>query len=266
MNSTHCRFCNGVDFDELTQYDERTKQTLLWRSCSCGFVSQLPYSNDVEQVKAYGIHFDILDPEFKPWHDWDGLVKSCEHNANLMDKYKGIYPQRRYLEIAAFSGFLMEQMRRRGWNVRGQELTQHGCDEGANHGLPIECASVFNWEPNAVFDIISMREFIEHVWDFRELVARCYRWQAPDGMLWIQTPITDEGIDFKRKLSFQPDHVSLFSMHNLRSVLTLAGYTVLNAWNHDGCGIVQAVKRVREAGIEKKLETDTQSVNEANAG
>lgn len=239
----NCRLCNSPNLKNLIQHDARTNRDILWAECECGFVSQRPYSTDQEQKKLYG-NFDVLDPEFQPWHEWEGLVKSCEYNAQIMDVDRDLYPRKRYLEVAAFSGFLMEHMRRRGWDIRGQELTQHGCDEAAKHGITVECADVFDWEPKAEFDVISCREFIEHIWDFRELASRMYRWQAPGGTIWIQTPITDSGVNFSRKIAFQADHVSLFSLQNLSDILGAAGYVTLEKHNRDGCGIVKARKNV----------------------
>jgi hypothetical protein len=216
-----------------------------WAMCDCGFVSQFPYSNDQEQAKFYG-DFEIMDwdgEEFRAWHNWESLLKSCEYNAHIMDADRDRYPRRRYLEVAAFSGFLMEHMRGRGWNVRGQELTKHGCAEAARHGLKVDCCSVFDYEPGQEFDVISVREFIEHVWDYRGVLQRCFSWQAKGGALWIQTPVTDEGLDFKRRIAFQPDHVSLFSLANLRDVLLEVGYEPVLLENRDGCGIVKAIKR-----------------------
>lgn len=236
-----CRLCGSSETKQLVQHDGRTNKDIHWLECRCGFVSQTPYSTDEEQGKMYGT-FDILDPEFRPWHTWETLLESVQYNAQIMDADRDRYPLRRHLEIAAFSGFLMEQMRRRGWNVRGQELTQHGCDEAAKHGLTVECASVYEWEPHAEFDVISCREFLEHVWDFRGLLARCFRWQAQGGALWIQTPVTDSGVRFDRKIAFQADHVSLFSLANIDRELRLVGYTPVLLENRDGCGIVKAIK------------------------
>lgn len=240
MTPQVCRFCSEVTAGYATTNFRGTE--LRWIIChACGFISQGPYSNDVEQAKNYG-NFVILDEEFRDWHNWESLLKSCEYNAQIMDADRDKYPARRYLEVGAFSGFLMEQMRRRGWNVRGQELTAHGCAEGAAHGLQIDCCSVLEYEPGSEFDVISAREFIEHLWDFRGLIERCYRWQAPGGKLWIQTPVTDGGLKFERQLSFQPDHVSLMSLKNLDSALRAVGYTPVLLENRDGCGIVAAVK------------------------
>lgn len=228
--------------ERIEVYDHRTQKNLPWAECHhCGFISQLPYSNDEEQQKMYGT-FDILDPEFRPWHTWETLLESCQYNAQIMDAHgRDRYPARRYLEVAAFSGFLMEQMARRGWNVRGQELTQHGCDIAKEHGLQVECADVFKWDPKAEFDVISCREFLEHVWDFRGLLRRMFSWQAKGGVLWIQTPVTDGGV--RRNLAFQADHVSLFTLANIERALLETGYEPELLENRDGCGIVRALKR-----------------------
>lgn len=240
----NCRFCGeGHYLNTIMVFDHRTKKDLPWRECCvCGFISQLPYNTDEEQQKLYG-EFDILDPEFRAWHTWDTLLQSVEYNAEIMDNEadRKAYPQRRYLEVAAFSGYLMDHMKRRGWNVRGQELTKHGCEEAAKHGLHVEQSCVFQWDPKAEFDVISCREFLEHVWDFRGLMRRMFSWQAKGGVLWIQTPVTDGGE--RRKLAFQADHCSLFNLKNIETLLLEVGYEPQLLENRQGCGIIKALKR-----------------------
>lgn len=181
---------------------------------------------------------------------WDGnpnefafLVQSCLHNANMMDAFRDKYPLRRYLEVGASSGYLQWEMQRRGWDTRGQELRPADVEVGRSQGLKIECCSVFHYSPPFPFDIISNREFIEHVWDFRGLVQRCHSWLGHGGRMFIQTPTIDGLTDKSDRMVWGYGHLSLFTVQNLLDLGPQCGFEARLVEKTGTCTIVEYLKR-----------------------
>lgn len=239
-----CRYCNGNELD--VEFDPLTKEipNMRWAKCpSCGFTSHFPYITDTEQASLYVGEWVIGEnPEDAKWADYGYLRKSCEHNAKLVDQFRKKFPERRYLEVAASQGFLMHNMKDKGWNVWGQEIRSKDVRLAAERGLTIEQCSIFDYKPPTRFDVISCREFIEHVWDFRRLLQLCHSWLEKGGHLWIQTQVTDGARDFTNRYVYQAGHVSLFTEKLLLEALTAAGFTPFVTDRNNGCRVVRAEK------------------------
>jgi 2-polyprenyl-3-methyl-5-hydroxy-6-metoxy-1,4-benzoquinol methylase len=236
----NCRLCGFTEL-ELGPTTDSYGTPVSWVSCpACGFRSHTPYKTDAEQAAVYGSPSDWLSAH----GDWDHLVRNVQHNANLMDADRDVYPLRRHLEVACGLGYLAWEMKKRGWNSRGQELRPGDVDFAREKGLDVSCCSIFDFAPGQEFDVISTREFVEHVWDFSGLFRKAFTMLAKGGALWIQTPVIDRLPRFEPLPVYNHEHVSLFTLDGLLRELRASGFEIARAEIADvHCGIVKAVKR-----------------------
>jgi 2-polyprenyl-3-methyl-5-hydroxy-6-metoxy-1,4-benzoquinol methylase len=83
------------------------------------------------------------------------------------------------------------------------------------------------------YDVITMNQLIEHVWDVDLVLRQCWRALKPGGLLAIETPNPD-GWDRALFRSgawgayYWPRHLNLFSMRNLRAVVERAGFRTVS--------------------------------------
>jgi 2-polyprenyl-3-methyl-5-hydroxy-6-metoxy-1,4-benzoquinol methylase len=87
--------------------------------------------------------------------------------------------------------------------------------------------------PSDFYDVITMNQLIEHVWDVDRVLERCWRALKPGGLLAVETPNPD-GWDRRFFRSgawggyYWPRHLNLFSMRNLRRVVERAGFRMVS--------------------------------------
>jgi len=159
----------------------------------------------------------------------------------LLDRFSAAFttpprPDMRFLDIGCGDGRFLLSLRERfphaelsglDWNFGpgvADELRAHDV-------TPIVGAIETVDLPEHHFDIISMNQLIEHVWDVRLVLARCRRALKPGGHLAIETPNPD---GWDRRLFragawgnyYWPRHLNLFSARHLRALITEAGLAV----------------------------------------
>jgi 2-polyprenyl-3-methyl-5-hydroxy-6-metoxy-1,4-benzoquinol methylase len=95
----------------------------------------------------------------------------------------------RLLDVGCAAGFLLDELRRRGWDVHGVELSADLCRYARSEfGLDVFCGELRDapWPP-ASFDVVTVIGTIEHVPDPRHVVAAACRLLVPGGLLVILT-------------------------------------------------------------------------------
>jgi len=90
--------------------------------------------------------------------------------------------------------------------------------------------------PHNHYDVITMNQLIEHVWDVDIVLSRCYDSLKNGGLLAIETPNPDgwDRVFFKSGAwggYYWPRHLNLFSSHNLCAVVERAGFKVVSKQN-----------------------------------
>jgi SAM-dependent methyltransferase len=106
------------------------------------------------------------------------------------------YRARRLLDVGCAAGFLLDEARRRGWEVRGVELSRDLGEFARSHfGLDVFLGELAEaeWAP-ASFDVVTVIGTIEHVLDPRALVRECCRLLVPGGLLVVLTENLENAI------------------------------------------------------------------------
>ncbi len=139
----------------------------------------------------------------------------------------------RLLDVGCGAGFLLDAARELGWSVQGVELSPFAA-ERAREDLGL---SVFQGElaeagfPAGHFDIVVMRELLEHVSDPLGLLREARRILREDGVLFVQVPNDLEGVRVRlwRRVWWMipPLHLYYFDRGTLGALLERAGFRVV---------------------------------------
>jgi SAM-dependent methyltransferase len=109
--------------------------------------------------------------------------------------------------------------------------------------------------PNASFDVVVIRNVLEHLFDPRQEVAEAFRLLKPGGALYAKVPnaMAGEGPFYRRfvapRYPFAPPyHLSHFSPESMRRLLTNAGFQFVR-WSVEQPTIVRSARKnlVRQA-------------------
>lgn len=138
------------------------------------------------------------------------------------------------LDIGCGAGQFLYQMKAKGWDVKGVEISRHAADVGRKAGLDIFGGTLLEAGfPDKSFDYIRSNHSFEHVVNPREVLAEIRRIIKPDGKLFIGVP----NVDSWAARLFGPHwynlgppvHVFGYSVGSLSRMAEKEGFTVESA-------------------------------------
>jgi len=138
----------------------------------------------------------------------------------------------RLLDVGCGAGYLLDAGRALGWEVQGVELSPFAADQAREEqGLPVFQGELAEASfPSESFDLIVMRELLEHVADPLALLLEARRIVRGDGLLFVQVPNDLEGMRMRlfRQVWWliPPLHLYYFQRETLQSLLGKAGFRV----------------------------------------
>jgi SAM-dependent methyltransferase len=158
------------------------------------------------------------------------MMKAVFHHAgNLLEPYRG---SGKLLDIGTGFGFFLVEMKKRGWDPGGVEISQKAMDYARNIlGLtilpgPLEKAGF----PDKDFDAVTAFYVVEHLSHPMDFFRECYRILKPGGVILLRYPHTTpiknllRFLGIKNRLYDLPAHLSDFSPKIIQRCLEKIGF------------------------------------------
>lgn len=134
------------------------------------------------------------------------------------------------LDVGCALGHLLESAKKRGWDVYGVEISEYSSEEARKrigNNKVITGDFLDSTFPKGHFDVITMIDIIEHVYNTGDLLKKCHDLLKPDGLLVIVTPNIG-GLLHKCLRRYWPHfnnaHVTYFSPKSVHAILELKGF------------------------------------------
>ncbi len=217
--SRACPVCNSTQADFI--FNKYGFTHVRCRHCSLVYVE--PVLSEENLIKMYqsthslDLYATLLTNESKKRRDLNSLaiVKKV--------KEKKKTPGMKWLDIGCGYGSLLKEAKKEGFEVFGIEPSKD-CQKHLRKEVG---AVVFDTLDSATlsegyFDVISLKQVIEHLFDPRAIVQHCYRLLKPGGVLWIATPNTKgAGMKLMKAAhpSYQRGHINMFNQLSMRKLL-----------------------------------------------
>jgi 2-polyprenyl-3-methyl-5-hydroxy-6-metoxy-1,4-benzoquinol methylase len=234
----HCPLCNSDCATLLLEAaDPNAGAAGLWfpitqcQDCGLCYTNPRPSENVIGRFypEGYGPHGKTSKtPRKKSRRRWRLWGKS---RTEPLDG-KPIHGQGRLLDFGCGNGAFLQRMKERGWIVTGVDasvaVVQHLRSE---RGLRAVAGSIPHPElGDGNFDVITMRQSLEHVHRPLEVLRAAHRLLAPGGLLVVSTPNIDS-LPFKWFGRFWlgldlPRHLTHFTPDTLQLILARAGFDV----------------------------------------
>jgi 2-polyprenyl-3-methyl-5-hydroxy-6-metoxy-1,4-benzoquinol methylase len=138
----------------------------------------------------------------------------------------------RVLDVGCGRGVLLQEFRRRGWEVQGTELSESAASYARQTlKIPVEIGDLetISFPPN-YFDAITLWHVLEHVADPRALLAEIRRILKPDGVLLVAVPnfgSLEARVSKDKWFHLDvPRHVTHFSAATLERALNESGFDI----------------------------------------
>lgn len=246
MEHTTCAICNLDETRRLfAGYDYITGDKFNIVSCKrCGltYVNPRPDDKEVEKyypISYYGKRRSIIDV-ITIWCRIKRIEREVPGN-------KG----RRILDIGCGGGRMLWEMKKRGWDVFGTELSEYSCKLAKEEfNLEVKEGKVKTCDfPENYFDVITMWHVFEHVKGPCETLNEIYRLLKRDGILIIDVPnLKSLQFMLSRERWFHldvPRHMYNFTSTTLANPLNKNKFKVYkikqSSFEYDLFGMIQSI-------------------------
>jgi len=227
--------CNLCGEDAPRRLFEKHGYTIVrCRRCGLGYVDPRPrrpelvqiyrgeayYRNKNEQAFGYGDYLRdrvLLEPLF----------------GERMAAIERRRPARgRLLDVGCATGVLLAEARRRGWEVRGCDVSDFAVDYCRQRGFEVHHGEVRSAHfPTGSFDVVVTDDTVEHMPDPRAEIREMHRILAPGGLLTVNTANEGGWLRFlmgRQWFHYKPmEHLYYFSPRTLGRLLEECGFHVL---------------------------------------
>lgn len=220
-----CILCDSTEFNTVFQKNE----WCYLRCRKCGLVQLFPRPSLETLKKNYDHYLPVSHREIE---DWSEMMKPViSKSADLVDA-RAASPGKRLLDIGCGYGFFLSEMKSRGWEVEGIEISPTGREYarrtfGLNiHSKPLELLGL----PADNFDVITLFYVIEHLENPRDILTEVRRILRPDGLLLLRWPHTTPIVRLLGPLAkyldlyHTPYHLFDFSPATMKTLLKLTGF------------------------------------------
>ncbi|HET9479399.1 MAG TPA: class I SAM-dependent methyltransferase [Pyrinomonadaceae bacterium] len=133
------------------------------------------------------------------------------------------------LDLGCGAGSLLEAARNHGWHAQGVDVSSQAARHVREQGF-----EVFEGElheaafPSAHFDVVTAAELLEHIFEPRALLEEVARILRPGGLFWTTTPhargLSARVLGLEWRCIWPPEHLQLFSIRGLKSLLRETGF------------------------------------------
>lgn len=229
---TSCPICGSVETERAFE-----KDWFKFSKCKkCEMVYLNPRLNDKATYQFYDSEWNRIYNEAKFYSQSESTLLDDSinlSNLNLIEKYapaKGAL-----LEIGCGRGYFLKLAERRGFDVSAVELNKENVEKSKEN---LKAGVVYNSDLysasflNESFDVIYMRDVLEHIPNPITFLKECHRVGRRDSLLYIEVPNVD-GLIYKiikenHTCVFAFEHPNYWSYSSLKKALDLCGYDILN--------------------------------------
>jgi len=223
LEEVDCPLCK--ESKNIPLHQEGSFQMVRCSSCQFIYLNPRPTS---ESLTHFYQHY--LPEDSSSIQSWGRMMEPVFHRAaNLLRQHRR---NGRLLDVGTGFGFFMNEMKNKGWEVTGVEISQKAIDYARNslgltiHLGPLEKANF----PNQHFDVVTAFYVIEHLPDPMTFLKECCRILKPGGILLLRYPHTTPIKNFLsifgilNRLYDLPAHLSDFSPEMIQRCLESIGF------------------------------------------
>lgn len=243
----------------VTYPEQRYPGTFVLRRCNgCGLLFNSPRLDLNELGKLYdGNYYFFLRSDAR---EFRRIVGMYQRTLGVID-VNAI--EKRSLDIGCGRGYFPAVLKSLGWDAHGVEISEEASEYArAKFSLDVFTGTIEQYASGAnarTFPLVTAIDVIEHVPDPAEFVAAAAKCVAPGGMLIIDTPnaqannVGHKGAFWK---GFNPFHIYLFSIDNLKTLLQRNGMRVESGFSYGNSpeprnardGMISLIKKLHLAG------------------
>lgn len=216
------------------------KWGLTMRTCDlCGHLFVTPRLPEEAVPELYGSTYweaysqAIGSPTLHERVDWD-------YRNGFTKLRRDVLPFRtsgRLIDVGASNGGMVRAANESGFEACGVEPSAEICELARqSHGVTMHCGDIRTLDlPAASFDVVTMHDVLEHVFDPVGTLRAIRRVLAPRGLLVVEMPSGDSVLALEQGVDwavFSPlEHVNIFTQRNAARIVRAAGFAIVDHYD-----------------------------------
>jgi len=224
-NTEPCILCDTIDYKTIHQKN----QYQYFRCLNCKLVSLYPRPT-LQMLKKY--YRNYLPDNHEDIRKWEAMIRPVVTKSADLINFRSRTNGKKMLDVGCGHGFLLKEMKSRGWDVEGLEVSQTGREYALrNWNIPIYSEPLENLGlPASTFDVVTLLYVIEHIFDPLSLLSEINQVLKPKGLILLRWPQTTPVVKIlgplsnKLDLYHTPYHLYDFSPKTIEKMLFLAGF------------------------------------------
>lgn len=161
---------------------------------NCGLYQISPKLNTQEIEKYYPedyiCYLEAIEDERNPFVRFNRFLGQRKRCRQVMRRSK---KTGKFLDVGCATGIFLNEMQKRGWDCKGIEPDQKSVDYAQERfGLDVFCGVVEDANlPANTFDVVTLWDVLEHVYDLNTTISEIKRLLKPGGMIIAILPNAD---------------------------------------------------------------------------
>ena len=220
---------NYSDSYKITDHSVNVAVRIV-KCCKCGLI----YMNPRADYSKIEMNYEAMADDFYTQEE-AGRRRSADSILKYLAK---INKKGRLLDVGCATGFLLDQARKQGWEVYGVELSAWAVDYAKNKlQLPniIQGSLKDANYPANFFDVVVLKDVIEHLTDPKETLEQIRHILKPSGIMCCNTPDIDSlasKILGAKWWGIKQSHLFYFNRNNLSALLEATGFLPVKIRSH----------------------------------
>jgi 2-polyprenyl-3-methyl-5-hydroxy-6-metoxy-1,4-benzoquinol methylase len=204
---------------------EGSFQMVKCRCCQFIYLNPRP-----TKATLHEFYQEYLPEEESSIEAWQRMMNPVfKRAARLLQRFKA---KGRLMDVGTGFGFFLSEMKKRGWEVTGVEISQRGLNYARDRlGVKVYSGSLEKAGlSERYFDAVTAFYVVEHLPDPAAFLKECHRILKPGGLLLLRYPHTTPIKNLLRLLGIEnrlydlPAHLSDFSPETVQRLIERVGF------------------------------------------
>ncbi|MCF8266954.1 MAG: class I SAM-dependent methyltransferase [Ignavibacteriales bacterium] len=233
MEKVNCNYCGGDNYS--VQYIKDSFQMVKCRLCGLVYVNPRLTTDEIRELydKSY-FHGGGFDKSLEYEHEFERSISKkdlIDWDISVIREKLGKSTEKpSLLDIGCGMGLFVYKANKAGFNASGLELSEYAANFAASKGLKIYNLPFEDLpDDEAQYDVIVMREVIEHLPDPLTTLKKVRNLLKPGGLLFLTTGNYDcpeRRLRGSEWFYFMPaGHIYIFSNRTIKKILVKAGFS-----------------------------------------
>lgn len=232
LEKVKCNYCQSDNY--TTVYVKEGFNIVKCKICGLVYVNPRLTEQAIKQLydNNYfkGEGFDKSIEYEKEFFDKCNTIDLMDWDLSTLKEFIKEDKEINLLDIGSGMGLFLYKAKKKGFNVKGLELSDYAVNFSLKQGLSAENNSIYGATlPNNFYNIVSMKEVIEHLPDPKKALQIIYSTLKPKGVLFITTGnynCPERKLRGKEWFYFMPKgHIYIFNPKTIKNYLKEVGFS-----------------------------------------